>query len=116
MKKRIIAFLTFAVMVLAISANAAITRAPAIQPGLSINGTQANCSLIVLGDMGDEEISATIKLKRGLINVATWHEDGVGELVFSDTVTVSTGKTYTLTADVTIDGTTYPTVSMSKTN
>lgn len=62
----------------------ASTRASVIQPGLSFAGTNANCSLIVAGDLGNESISATIKLNRGSINLKTWYTTGTGDLLFSD--------------------------------
>lgn len=92
MKKRLVAVLLLAVMALTISAYAS-TRASVIQPGLSFAGTNANCSLIVAGDLGNESISATIKLNRGSINLKTWYTTGTGDLLFSDS-SITTPKGY----------------------
>jgi hypothetical protein len=116
MKKRLVAVLLLAVMALTISAYAS-TRASVIQPGLSFAGTNANCSLIVAGDLGNESISATIKLNRGSINLKTWYTTGTGDLLFSDSsITTPKGYSYTLTADVTINGKVYAPVSLTKKN
>ena len=105
MKKRLVAVLLLAVMALTISAYAS-TRASVIQPGLSFAGTNANCS-----------ISATIKLNRGSINLKTWYTTGTGDLLFSDSsITTPKGYSYTLTADVTINGKVYAPVSLTKKN
>lgn len=116
MKKRLVAVLLLAVMALTISAYAS-THASVIQPGLSFAGTNANCSLIVAGDLGNESISATIKLNRGSINLKTWYTTGTGDLLFSDSsITTPKGYSYTLTADVTINGKVYAPVSLTKKN
>ena len=116
MKKRLAAFLMLAVLLLTVSAGAFSARAPHIQPGLSFIGDQATCSLNVLGDKGDEDISATIKLMKGTTCLKTWSASDVESLNFKETASAPKGATYTLTADVTVDGKTYPTASISKTN
>ena len=117
MKKRFAAIFLIAAMVLALPAYAATARVAVVQPGLSFTGTKANCSLVVLGDLGNESIEATIKLARGTTELATWHVEAVGELVFSNsTVTAPKGGTYTLTANVEINGRTYAPVSRTATN
>lgn len=116
MKKRIFALLLFVAMALTVPAYASSARTALIQPGLSFSGTQANCSLLVFGDYGTEKISATVKLKNGNTNIKTWNVSVTGDLIFSETVIVEKGKSYTLYADVTIDGKVYPTATISRTN
>lgn len=116
MKKRLTAFLMLAVLLLTVSAGAISARTPQINPILSFSGTQATCSLRIYGENGDENISATIKLMKGTTCLKTWSASGVGNLNFKETASAPKGSTYTLTADVTVDGKTYPTASTSKTN
>ena len=117
MKRRVAMLVLVLAMIMAVPTYAVETRAAIIQPGLSFSGTKANCSLIVAGDLGNEEISATITLNRGTTNLATWYVDDIGELVFSNnTVTAPKGGTYTLTANVTINGRAYTPVSRTATN
>lgn len=117
MKKRVAILVLVLAMILAIPANAAEARAAVIQPGLSFTGTKANCSLVVVGDLGTESISATITLEQGTTTLATWYVDDIGELVFSNsTVTAPKGGTYTLTANVTINNRVYAPTSITATN
>ena len=119
MKKRaaILALVLVLVMILAIPAHAVETRAAVIQPGLSFTDTKANCSLVVVGDLGNESISATVTLKRGSTTLATWYVTGIGELVFTNnTVTAPKGGTYTLTANVTINSRVHAPATITATN
>lgn len=103
-------------LILAVPAYAQPLRTVTIQPGLSFSGTQATCSLEVYANSYSDEISARIVLKRGASTVASWEVDDVGDLIFSDTVSVSKNATYTLTAYVSINGNSYPPSSVTKTN
>lgn len=117
MRKRMICgLLIIAVLLVTVPAYAVTPRAPRIRPGLTFSGTQANCALTVTGDSTTDEISATIRLKNGTRTLATWTVSDTGTLYFSDTATVSRNRTYTLTADVQINGVTHETVSVSETN
>lgn len=117
MKKHIFAFFLALVFASAIplSAQAVTPRAPAIQPGLSFNGTTATCSLFVSANSNDN-ITAVVKLWHGSRTLTTWNIRGQESINFIDTYSVSRNTTYKLTADVTINGTTYPQVSVSRTN
>ena len=115
MKKRTIALILVVVMLLSVSVFAVDARSKSITPGLSFNGKTANCSVAIVGDNMSDTISATITLCRGTTVLKTWTESGSGYIFFSDTYTVSTTGTYRLNADVTINGTTYPTVGHSAT-
>lgn len=117
MKKRVIFLIIVIAIVLAVPSAAAETRAAVIQPALSFTNNKANCSLVVVGDLANEPITATIKLKQGSITLATWNVDDVGALVFSDSsISVTKGGTYTLTANVTINNRVYAPTSITATN
>lgn len=113
--RRIVATLLVAVLLLSTVAFAAETRANPADINLSFNGTTANCDVFVAAANMNQQISATIKLYRGNTWLHTWTVSDYGILEFAETWTVSSGYTYKLTADVTINGTAYPTVSTTGT-
>ena len=117
MKKRVAILVFVLAIILAVPSYAAETRGPTIRSALSFDDTKAICSVVVIGDLGTESISATITLKRGTTSLATWHVDDIGELVFiNDDITAPKGGTYTLTANVTINNRVYAPVSITETN
>ena len=104
MRKIAMSLAVIMILMLPMTAHAFTPRIIRIYPSLSFKGTTANCSVVVIADASSDEIEATIKLWQGSRCVATWQEDGTGNLVFKDTATVTSGRTYELTADVTING------------
>lgn len=103
------------VSLIPMSAVAVTPKAPLIYPTLSFNGTTATCGLVVSAENNDQ-ISATVKLMRGSTVVATWYPSAVGTLSFSRTATVSRNTTYTLTAQVYINGIAQDPASTTRTN
>lgn len=93
--------------------NAAQPRALVIAPILSFNGTTANCQLTVTANTTADKLVAQIKLWNGNTCLRTWNVQGNGAIMFYDTHAVTRYKTYTLTADVTVNGVAQPTVSKS---
>lgn len=119
MKKKISIFMAVIFILTAIapiSTNAISPRSEVLAPGLSFTGTTAHCELTVGCDYLTDYITATIKLWNGSSCVATWYETAEGYMNFYATRTVSLNTTYKLTADVTINGTAYPQVSITKTS
>lgn len=115
MKKRILSFVLFFAMLFSTPAFAASPRIITIRPSISFNGTTANCRVAVSGNHGTDQIEAVIILWDGNDVVENWYPTGTGSLLFSDTTTVTKGKTYELTVDVTINGREYDTVSIDGT-
>ncbi len=115
-RRTVCILLVFTLMLLTIPAHAVTTRSTLIQPELSFSNTMAYCTLYVAADRTTDNISATIRLKHGTRTLATWTASDTGMLDFSDTATVSRNQTYTLIADVRINGTAYAPVSISGTN
>lgn len=113
--KRTIAIILAMIMLLSVSVFALEVRLVPVDVNLSFNGTTANCEMSATASNMNQQISATIKLYRGTTCLHTWNVSDYGTLDFAETWTVSKGYTYKLTADVTINGTTYPTVSTSQT-
>ena len=112
MKKRFFVLVLVIVFLLAIPTQAA-TQTIVFVPVLSFDGLEAVCELNVLGDTGDE-IEVTLSLWRGSTRLATWSKEGTTYLRVSETKTVSKGYTYTLKADVTINGVEYDQESVAK--
>ena len=115
LKKRILPFVLLFAMLLSTQAFAASPRIITIRPAISFNGTTANCRVTVSGNHGTDRIEAVVILWDGNEIVEDWYPTGKGSLLFSDTTTVTKGKTYELTVDVTINGLEYDTVSISGT-
>ena len=115
LKKRILPFVLLFAMLLSTQAFAASPRIITIRPAISFNGTTANCRVTVSGNHGTARIEAVVILWDGNEIVVDWYPTGKEALLFSDTTTVTKGKTYELTVDVTINGLEYDTVSISGT-
>ena len=115
LKKRILPFVLLFAMLLSTQAFAASPRIITIRPAIAFNGTTANCRVTVSGNHGTDRIEAVVILWDGNEIVEDWYPTGKGSLLFSDTTTVTKGKTYELTVDVTINGLEYDTVSISGT-
>lgn len=94
LKKRIIPLILLLAMLLSLSAYAASPRVMTILPAISFDGTTANCRVSVSADRSTDQISAVIQLWNGSTRIARWTDSGTGYLLFSNSATVSKGKTY----------------------
>lgn len=99
--------------VFALPAQAAQPRISSVIPELTISGNTATCNVQVIGDDTSDVVKATIKLWRGSTCVATWNRQSTGYIFFSQTKNVATGYTYTLTVDASVNGESFPRVSVS---
>ena len=115
MKKRFFPILFVFLMVFSSTAHAASTRAASVVPRISFDGTTASCTVFIAADRPTDDIDAVIKLWQGSRCIETWEESSVGDLAFSGKVTVSKGKTYRLTVDVTLEGKAHPRFSVEGT-
>ena len=115
MKKVALILAIVLVISMPLSVHAAEARILSIYPEISFNGTTAECSLAVIGDYTTDELDVVIKLWRGSTCIKTWSDSGEGYIFWEGTATAVKGKTYTLTADVTINNVTKPRVSVSGT-
>ena len=84
-----------------------------IYPGLTFEGTTAKCSVTVIADKTNDKITVTTKLWKGSSCIAIWNSSGNGYVNVAYTKNVTSGATYKLTVDVTINGIPEPTVSIS---
>lgn len=118
MKKRILSILLVLCMVFSVfssTAYAASTRVAPVVPGIAFNGMTATCTVFIYAEQMTDDIDAVIKLWQGSRCIKTWEESSVGDLAFSGEVTVTKGKTYQLTVDVTLAGKTQPRLSVEGT-
>ena len=116
--KKTVALVTAMILLISIfplSAFAITPRAPSIYPTLTFNGTTATCGLVVTAEDTDT-ITATVRLYRGSSVVATWTPRAVGTMGFYDYATVARNATYTLTAQVYINGVAQAPASTTRTN
>lgn len=114
MRKRILIFALLAAMLLAVPV-AATSRTVPIRPSITFSGTKATCKVQVIAESVNDSITADITLYEGSRCIESWTATGTGSLTFTDTVTVISGKTYTLSADVVSGGAAMDTAQISKT-
>lgn len=75
-----------------------------IIPSITFDGTTATCKVIARGENASDAVTVTAKLWQGNTCLKTWTASGTRNVTLSKTATVQKGKTYKLTADVTING------------
>lgn len=68
------------------------------------------------GSNNKTNVALTLTLKQGTRIIETWNAEGKGSVSISETQRVSSGKTYTLTLAVTIDGQKLPEQSVTATS
>lgn len=110
MKKILSALLLLAALALPVSAQSP-QRAVRATPNISFSNATATCSVSVYGENKTDRISLTAKLYQGDACIATWTDSGTGYLNFSRSKRVQKGKSYKLTADVTVNGESFSTAS-----
>lgn len=69
---------------------------------LTFSGTTANCHILV--KEAGSSIDVTMKLYKGSTLVKSWSKSATGRVELSKTWTCISGQSYTLDADVTVNG------------
>ena len=100
MKKVTILVAIILVISLPLTAVAA-PRAFGIMPTLNFNGTTATCEVDVTGNNIFEYLQVEMKLMRGSYCVASWSQNGYGQVYMSESASVTKGYTYELVVTVT---------------
>ena len=113
MKK--MAFLLALILIVAVPMEVAAATREITSPQLNFSGTTAKCSVVVTGDNSSQYIQVTMKLMYGSTTVASWSGSGYGYVYLSKTATVTSGRTYKLVVQVTVDGVVKDPVSVTKT-
>lgn len=114
MKKLILSIALVTMFSLSVSASA-ISPYYMCAPSLVFNGTTAECYITVITDSSDDQVSVVLKLSQGNNCIKTWESNFSGTSVVGGEKTVKKGLNYTLSADITINGKTHPTTSVSGT-
>ena len=115
MKKSFFALIAFATMILAISAQALEPRLTEARPTLRFDGTTAYCSVICYGESSNDTVDVTLTLYQGTSYVDSWSGSGKGRASLSGSCEVSSGKSYKLVLNYSVNGKTQPSVSTTKT-
>lgn len=71
---------------------------------LNISGTTASCMGNVVADKTTDSISATMRLWENGTCIATWNSTGNGSLMMNKTKTVTSGRSYKVTVDASVNG------------
>ncbi len=116
MRKKIICMMLLITMVFVIPANAASTRAISVVPDIEFDGTEATCTVSIIGDRTTDEIEATMELRQGGRLIDDWSASGYGILKIRETATVARNTTYTLEIEYSVNGDSKTPVSISRTN
>lgn len=116
MRKKIICMMLLITMVFVIPANAASTRAISVVPDIEFDGTEATCTVSIIGDRTTDEIEATMELRQGGRLIDDWSASGYGILKIHETATVARNTTYTLEIEYSVNGDSKTPVSISRTN
>lgn len=114
MKKRFLIVTLVLTLLMAAPAYAISPRAPSIQAALTFEGTTATCQLAVHADHITDEIYATVELRKGNTSIDSWEVSGAGIVSLKESASVVKGNTYTLVANVSINGTAYSPYEISR--
>ena len=113
MSKKLASVMLSALLICTFCLNAgAIMYGSYQNTSLTFSGTTANCKATV--SASGKSINVTLELWCGNTLVRSWSGSGTSYLVVSGTCSVTSGKTYTLKAHGTIDGTAFTATSVTK--
>lgn len=113
---RKVALLMAIILVISMPLTVSATpRALSIKPSLTFEGTTATCFVMVVGNNMSEHIEVTMKLMYGNSLVASWSDDAYGYIRLQGNAGVTTGRTYTLVVEVTVNDVVKQPVSIDET-
>lgn len=115
MRKRILAGALLLVMLSAMLAVFAGARVSGTTPLLSFSGTTVICSANVTGNRSSDSVKISLTLRENGTAVAGWNATGTGSASLSKTYAGKSGASYTLVLNYSINGSTQPAVSVTKT-
>lgn len=110
-RRRIPALFLALALMLSVAASAATPSAASpmynvttkCSPTLTITGTRATCRLSVTAQAG-ADIDGTLTLYESGMEVMSWPVSGTTSVQMSQSWSVLSGHSYTLTADITVEG------------
>lgn len=115
-RKVLFCLLALFVLFAALPVSALQARAPQAILQLTFDDTQANCTVVIIADSGNDFISATVELKQGSKTIDSWTPSGYGIISLEETAPAEKNKTYTLFVTYSINGVTRPTISNTQLN
>ena len=117
MRKKIIVAILLLLLIITIPVTVYATtpRSCSVFPSLSFSSRTATCKVNITGYSSSDNIELIVKLWNGTMCLKTWTDDGFGYILFKETYNVTGGGEYTLTADITINGSPEPQISISET-
>lgn len=115
MKRRILALSALIVVVLATSVQAVQPRYISPTLTLTFNGTTAHCFASCIGNNDNDDIELTLTLYQGTTYVDSWSNSGKGRVTISEDSKAQKGKTYKLVLSCSVNGTSQPSTSTTKT-
>lgn len=110
MKKRILVLSALLVLALTMSVQALEARV-ASRPVLTFNRTTAYCMADCSGNGSSDEVEATLTLYQGTTYVDSWSGSGTGTVSISGSCRVTSGKSYKLVLEYSVNGSAIPSVS-----
>ena len=114
--KKIISFLLIFCISITILVSASAEgprRISSITPMLTFSGTTANCRLSI--SASNQSISCTLTLYEGSTVIASWSSSGSNYIMISESTSVQSGHTYTLTGTASVNGSPITIVPLTKT-
>ena len=111
MKKRILTLSALFILVFTMSAQALEPRTTTSEPILSFSRTTAYCAVECAGENTGDEVKATLTLYRGTTYVDSWSGSGTGTVSVSGSCRVTSGKSYKLVLEYSVNGSAKPSVS-----
>ena len=103
-KKRVLVIALCLILMTVVISSAASTFNVNTVARLNISGTTASCMGSVVADKTTDSISATMRLWRGNTCIATWNGTGSGSLLMNKTKAVTSGYSYKVTVDASVNG------------
>ena len=116
MKKRAAGLLILLAVFMAIPAHAVTPRLVDVLPNISFANNRATCTVEIYADNATDEIEAEMELWQGTTKIDSWNASGVWYLSMTETASVSSGKTYKLVVNYSINDVAKTPVTIYRTN
>lgn len=116
MKTKVLSLVLLFAVVLSVPVFAAgPERMPRVQANISFSGTSATCTASARADNARDSVVLVAKLWHGNTCLSVWTATGTQSAQLQKTKSVTRGETYKLTLDVTINGVSQPTRTVTRT-
>jgi len=115
MHKRVLRTIGIVVLisVFFVQALAIEPRVESAKPSLSFDGTTAVCSALCKGNRTSDDIEVTLTIYQGRSYVDSWNDSGTGSVFLEGKCPATSGKSYKLTLEYSVNGKKMPSVSVT---